>query len=130
MALGYAEITNFATRKQNDMNTRHLAVFFVTLFLQAITYPAVVFAVYVDVHHTEMSRSLPDDFPDNGSSCFFGLNNNEEENETQNGNLYHELNKQYSESAPIDLSLQLNDHHTVCLDNAHPEITTPPPEQL
>lgn len=110
------------------MNTGHLASFFVILFLQAITYPVVVFAVYVDVHDAEMSRSLPDDFPNNGSSCFFGLNNNEEENETQNGNLYHEMNKQFSESVSNDLRLEQNHHRTVYLDNTHPEITTPPPE--
>lgn len=122
------EITNFAIRKLIFMNTRHLAVFCIILFAQAISYPVVVFAVYVDVQSGEMSQSLPDDFPDNGSSCFFGLNNNEEENETQNGNLFFELSKHFPESVLNDLSLELNRHRVVYLDNLHPEITTPPPE--
>ena len=112
------------------MNPRYLAVFFLTLFLQAITYPAVVFGVYVDIPDSETPRSLPDDFPDNGSSCFFGLNNNEEENETQNGNLFFEINKQFSEINLTELSLQQDDQRIVYLDHAHPEITTPPPEYL
>ncbi len=122
------EITNFAIRKLNVMNTRHLAVFCIILFVQAISYPLVVFAVYVQGHNSETPRSLPDNFPDNGSSCFFGLNNNEEENENYNGNLFFELNKQFSPSLWRDISLQQGHHRMVYLENTHPEITTPPPE--
>jgi len=110
------------------MIRKHLSIFFLTLFIQTVIYPAVIFHCYVEVLPAQESRSLPIDFPDNGNACYFGLNNNEEESQNENPcpileESFHNTQFSYLTSwvsAGFGLIL---DHKTT-----HLEIATPPPE--
>lgn len=62
---------------------RIIALFFLVLMTQALTYPSVIFSLYSTSMVQGDARSLPVDFPDNGQSCFFGTGSSEEENESQ-----------------------------------------------
>lgn len=110
------------------MMRNHFALFFLILFVQTVLYPAVIFSCYVDMGCAQESRSLPVDFPDNGNSCYFGLNNNEEESQNENPCPIVEELFQDTQFSLLELDLSARFGLTLDHKSTHQETATPPPE--
>ena|SRR6056297_3482865 len=110
------------------MTRHHLALFFLVLFVQTVLYPAVIFHCYVDMGDAQESRSLPVEFPDNGNSCYFGLNNNEEESQNENPCLIVEESFQDTQFGLLEMGLSARFGLTLDHKSTHQETATPPPE--
>lgn len=112
------------------MNRQYIAVFSLIIFLQAVLYPAAVFALYAETGNTELGSqtSLPADLPDNGDAFYFGYTNSEEEQAQQHGLQTDDFNVRLPEYISVVdatvLSCSVNSHGVL-----HPENSTPPPEQ-
>lgn len=110
------------------MTRKQLSIFFLTLFIQAIIYPAVIFNVYVELGDESMARTLPVDFPDNGNSCYFGLNNNEEETSGENPAPIFQQSFHHNNFRDLDAMTKIAFGLAADVKSAHLEITTPPPK--
>jgi len=112
------------------MTRKQLSILFLALFLQAVFYPAVIFHMYVEAGEESAARSLPVDFPDNGNSCYFGLNNNEEETSGENVPSVFNESFQSTNFPDLDAWNKMIGNLVPDHQNLHPEITTPPPEVI
>lgn len=124
----FVKFSKFATIEPRSMNRDFLALFFLALFVQATFYPVVVFHFYVEAGSSELPRSLPDDFPDNGMACYFGFSNNEEETHGEKHNPM--LNNEHTFIVCTESILSGKYHIRLNTDHksTHNEVTTPPPE--
>jgi hypothetical protein len=111
------------------MQRHHFAVIFLLIFLQAVMYPAAMFALYVETGSSGESKSLPVDFPDNGNASFFGFSNNEEEKHVEKSGLHTDdfcLELNFAAVVGLNISSDRLSHSGIL---AHAEDTSPPPEQ-
>lgn len=111
------------------MARKKFSIFFLTLFLQAVFYPAVIFVCFAE-KGSDKVLSLPVDFPDNGSAYYFGFNNNEEETQGEHSiTLFQELHHVVSYFDVDEWNKSrfgfIADHN-----NTHKEVATPPPEVI
>lgn len=111
---------------------RIIALFFLVVMTQALTYPLVIFSVYSAPAVQGDANSLPADFPDNGQTCFFGLGSSEEENECGryfsaerafliNGSSVYFLQPSSQAHAP---------HYIIPLSFQPEKVLSPPPEPV
>lgn len=112
------------------MTRQRIAVISLIIFVQAVMYPAAVFALYVETDQFEFGSktSLPANFPDNGDAFYFGYSNSEEEQSEQYGLQTDDFNV-YQQDDTLVMHSEILPEYCLAARALHLENCTPPPER-